>query len=48
LQEIFGQYPDEFDLKMNRSLPARFADALGLHKAMSARLNQIQSSPLGR
>jgi hypothetical protein len=48
LQEIFGQYPDEFNLKMNRSLPARFADALGLHKAMSARLQQIQSSPLGR
>jgi hypothetical protein len=48
LQKIFGQYPDEFDLKLNRSLPARFADALGLHKAMSARLNQIQSSPLGR
>jgi hypothetical protein len=48
LQKIFGQYPDEFDLTMNRSLPARFADALGLHKAMSARLQQIQSSPLGR
>jgi hypothetical protein len=48
LQEIFGQHPDEFNLKMNRSLPARFADALGLHKAMSARLHQIQSSPLGR
>jgi hypothetical protein len=48
LQKIFGQYPDEFDLTMNRSLPARFADALGLHKAMSVRLQQIQSSPLGR
>jgi hypothetical protein len=48
LQEIFGQYPDEFDLTVNRSLPARFADALGLHKAMCARLQQIQSSALGR
>jgi hypothetical protein len=48
LTQMLARYPNEFQAIVYPALPARFADALGLYKAMSARLGSAHASRAGR
>jgi hypothetical protein len=48
LTQMLARHPQEFDTIVYPALPARFADALGLYKVMTARLKSAQSLSSGR